>query len=203
MYIKFQNIFIVKYFLAATDEKENINAVMQHIGMETCIRFKDMSEEEDADQNQEYEDEELGPVYPENSITKKDVGSTSSTLEPPPDDPDSGEAPNNDNNSLPEPPPTENGNYQALNNDNNNLVLRQLRINSTIPTQSLKNKTAGTKQSKKETSNNVTRALKKSTLESKSKKKLRLKLNDKQNIKIKDRAIKHTVNKAAAQKPSK
>lgn len=53
----------------ATDERENINAVMQHIGMETCIRFKDMSEEDDAEQNQEYDDEELGPVYAENNNT--------------------------------------------------------------------------------------------------------------------------------------
>lgn len=51
----------------ATDERENINAVMQHIGMETCIRFKDISEDDDAEQNQEYDDEELRPAYAEDN----------------------------------------------------------------------------------------------------------------------------------------
>lgn len=42
--------------------------------METCIRFKDLSEDDDAEQNQEYDDEELGPVYAEDN-NNKDVAS--------------------------------------------------------------------------------------------------------------------------------
>lgn len=43
--------------------------------METCIRFKDLSEDDDAEQNQEYDDEELGPVYAEDN-NNKDIAST-------------------------------------------------------------------------------------------------------------------------------
>lgn len=44
---------------------------MQHIGIETCIRFKDISEDDDADPNQEYNDDELRPVFSEDSKDSK------------------------------------------------------------------------------------------------------------------------------------
>lgn len=52
---------------------------MQHIGMETCIRFKDMSEEDEAEQNQEYDDGDLGPVYAEDSKNNDPLSTTSTT----------------------------------------------------------------------------------------------------------------------------
>lgn len=179
--------------------------------METCIRFKDMSEEEDTDQNQEYEDDELGPVYPENSKPKKDE-TTLATLEPPPDDFDT----KKDDNAPPGRvlPSDGNNNKTAYNdstNTDNRKQRKRLRYRSNIQTDGHKNETAGTtktttasskttKQIQKEKSSNVIRVVKKPISEKKGKK---LRLNDKKNKNVKDKATKNAVNNTAVQNPSK
>lgn len=208
----------------ATDERENINAVMQHIGMETCIRFKDLSEDDDAEQNQEYDDEELGPVYAENNNSTDFLKpSTKKTEEE--ENLTTAQALKDNENKLDmqfvdrpfEKPIANDDTLSALRKDTSSTKSSDRTGGSTTQIQDLNSKTASTvqsaaitseppkvaKQVPKQNSNNVSGVLKKPTSKLKRKKHMKLRHNDKHGANVTNKAIKHTDKQETLQKPGK
>lgn len=209
----------------ATDERENINAVMQHIGMETCIRFKDLSEDDDAEQNQEYDDEDLGPVYAEdNNSTNFLIPSTKKIEEE--ENPTTAQALKDNENKLDmrfvdrlfeKPSIANDDTLSALRKDTSATKSSDRTGGSTTQIQDLNSKTASTiqsaaisseppkvaKQVPKQNSNNVSGVLKKPTSKLKRKKHMKLRHNDKEGTNVTNKAIKHTDKQDTSQKPGK
>lgn len=204
----------------ATDERENINAVMQHIGMETCIRFKDLSEDDDAEQNQEYDDTELGPVYAEDNnntdvfspttkINVEDEENLTTAQDQKVDDTvtdqqlrqgtsDTKNSHRTQGSSTTEGRSPTRGNSTAQTQDHKHKMASMVQ-SATTPTEPPK----VTKHVPKQNSSNIKRELKKPTSKLKHKKLKKLKHNDKQSIDLTSKDIKRIDKKAAAQKPGK